>query len=76
MEAAGLDEQAAAAMQAQQQQMAMQQQNYNSESDEEQYEVDAFSDDPALANQHAGWIKWFCSLEGHEFLVEVDNEFI
>lgn len=54
----------------------MQQQNYNSESDEDQYEIDGFSDDPALQNQQNGWIKWFCSLEGHEFLVEVDNEFI
>jgi len=26
------------------------QQNYNSESDEEQYEIDGFSDDPALQN--------------------------
>ena len=23
-----------------------------------------------------GWIQWFCSLEGHEFLVEVDLEYI
>lgn len=23
-----------------------------------------------------GWIQWFCSLEGHEFMVEVDEEFI
>ena len=22
------------------------------------------------------WIQWFCSLEGHEFLVEIDDEFI
>lgn len=75
MEAGGLDEQAAA-MQAQQQQQMQMQQNYNSESDEDQYEIDGFSDDPALQNQQNGWIKWFCSLEGHEFLVEVDNEFI
>ena len=54
----------------------MQQQNYNSESDEEHYEIDGFSDDPALANHQNGWIKWFCQLEGHEFLVEVDNDFI
>lgn len=76
MEAAGLDEQAAAMQAQQQQQMQMQQQNYNSESDEEQYEIDGFSDDPALQNQQAGWIKWFVGLEGHEFLVEVDNDFI
>jgi hypothetical protein len=23
-----------------------------------------------------GWIQWFCSLEGHEFLVEIDEDFI
>ena len=52
------------------------QQNYNSESDEDQYEIDGFSDDPNMQNQQTGWIKWFCTLEGHEFLVEVDNDFI
>lgn len=29
-----------------------------------------------MANQKVGWIKWFCSLEGHEFLVEIDVEYI
>jgi casein kinase II subunit beta len=24
----------------------------------------------------AGWIHWYCTLEGHEYLVEVDEEFI
>jgi casein kinase II subunit beta len=23
-----------------------------------------------------GWIKWFCELEGHEYMVQVDEEFI
>jgi casein kinase II subunit beta len=23
-----------------------------------------------------GWIKWFCTLDGHDFLVEVDEDFI
>ena len=23
-----------------------------------------------------GWINWFCALEGHEFLVEIDEDFI
>lgn len=32
------------------------QQNYNSESDEEQYEVDGFSDDPNNVNAQIGWI--------------------
>ncbi len=56
-------------MMAQQQQ----QQNYNSESDEEQYEVEGqFSEEGGAALM--GWIQWFCSLEGHEFMV--DEEFI
>lgn len=24
----------------------------------------------------AGWIGWFCDLEGHEFFVEIDEEYI
>ena len=55
---------------------AAQQQQYNSESDEEQFENDGYSDDPAMGNQQIGWIKWFCSLEGHEFLVEIDTDYI
>jgi len=27
-------------------------------------------------NNSMGWIQWFCSLEGHEFLIEVEDEFI
>ena len=23
-----------------------------------------------------GWITWFCEIEGHEFFVEVDEDFI
>jgi casein kinase II subunit beta len=23
-----------------------------------------------------GWIRWFCSLEGHEYMVEVDEAYI
>ena len=59
MEAAGFDEHAAAMQggqpaggggQAQEQQIPAMQQNYNSESDEDQYEIDGFSDDPAMQN--------------------------
>ncbi|CAG9328714.1 unnamed protein product [Blepharisma stoltei] len=37
------------------------------ESDGAEYEEELSTD---------GWIQWFCSLEGHEFFVEVDEEFI
>ena len=23
-----------------------------------------------------GWIQWFCSLDGHEYMVEVDDSFV
>lgn len=52
------------------------QQNYNSESDEEQYEVDGFSDEPTNPHAQIGWIQWFCALEGHEFLCDIDEDFI
>ena len=46
---------------------------YNSDSGEENVDIDAISDD---AGAQIGWIKWFCSLEGHEFLAEIDEDFI
>ena len=30
------------------------------------------SDDESLG----GWVNWFCEIEGHEFFVEVDEDFI
>ena len=30
------------------------------------------SDDESLG----GWVNWFCEIEGHEFVVEVDEDFI
>ena len=33
----------------------------------EPYEEDESSD---------GWISWFCELEGHDFFVEVDEDYI
>ena len=70
-----MDEQA---LQHQQMMLAQQQQQqnqYNSESDEELQDDGNFSDDP-VNSAMMGWIQWFCSLEGHEFMVEVDVEFI
>lgn len=46
---------------------------YNSDSGEEHVDIDAMSDD---AGAQVSWIKWFCSLEGHEFLIEIDEDFI
>lgn len=45
---------------------------YDSESAEENVDIEALSEEEGAA----GWVQWFCSLEGHEFLVEVDEEFI
>ena len=45
---------------------------YDSESAEENVDIDALSEEYA----QLGWIQWFCSLEGHEFLVEIEEEFI
>lgn len=49
-------------------------QAYNSDSGEEQVDIDGISDEMGAATM--GWIQWFCSLEGHEFLAEIDEEFI
>uniref|UniRef100_A0A0G4HXQ7 Casein kinase II subunit beta n=1 Tax=Chromera velia CCMP2878 TaxID=1169474 RepID=A0A0G4HXQ7_9ALVE len=34
------------------------------------------SDEDEDASIGPGWIQWFCSLEGHEFFCEVDEEFL
>lgn len=36
------------------------------------------SDDKELYNDMSdgGWIQWFCQIEGNEFFVEIDEEFI
>ena len=47
---------------------------YNSDSGEEHVDIDAISDEMGAATM--GWIQWFCSLEGHEFLAEIDEEYI
>lgn len=40
----------------------------NADSSSEHLEVEGVTE--------GGWIQWFCSLEGNEFLVEVEEEFI
>ena len=68
-------EAAALAQHEHEQQLAAQQQQYNSESDEEQYELDGYSDEPGY-HKAMTWIQWFCSIDGHEFLAEIDPQFI
>jgi len=47
---------------------------YNSDSGDDNVDLDAMSEEAGAAQLN--WIKWFCALEGHEFLVEIDDEFI
>lgn len=54
--------------------MEEQQMAYNSDSGEEQVDIEGISDDINMVSM--GWISWFCSLEGHEHLVEIEEDFI
>ena len=55
---------------------------YNSDSGD--FQIDDMSDEVARGagddsygqKEATGWISWFCSLEGHEYLAEVDEAFI
>ena len=49
-------------------------QAYNSDSGEDNVDIEAISDE--LGAGQMGWIQWFCSLEGHEFLVDIDEDFL
>jgi len=55
---------------------------FDGDSDNGDYQVDDLSDESGIINNRdvpsddRGWIKWFSSLEGHEFIVEVDEEYI
>jgi hypothetical protein len=56
---------------------------YNSDSGgEEQVDIDGLSEEMnggvgnGNVGSHSGWIQWFCSLDGHEFLIDIDEEFI
>ena len=48
-------------------------QQYNSD-DSEEFDFDGLSEGQIPGQ--LPWIQWFCSLEGHEFLAEVDEGFI
>jgi hypothetical protein len=45
----------------------------NNASDDSNVDFDNISDDDSAPN---GWVKWFCTLEGHDFLVEVEEEYM
>lgn len=53
---------------------------YNSDSGDGDFKIDEMSDDIGRpggdGSNNMGWIQWFCQLEGHEYMVEVDDTFI
>lgn len=57
---------------------------YNSDSGDGDFQMDDISDDNAARGgadgdgdgAPVGWIRWFTSLEGHEYMVEVDEDYI
>lgn len=57
----------------------------NCESGGGDFQMDDMSDDSGnpgpsgadnMESSAGGWIHWFCSLEGHEYMVEVDEDYI
>jgi len=44
--------------------------------DEDEIKNDSGDDDVYSDLSEGGWISWFCQLEGNEFLIEVDEDFI
>ena len=55
---------------------------YNSDSGDGEFPMDDPSDEDPVnpANDDAegtnGWIGWFCALDGHEYMIEVDEAYI
>jgi len=59
--------------------------DFNSDSGEGEFQMDDGSDEPRGGRggngaddegSSNGWIQWFCTLEGHEYMVEVDYDYI
>lgn len=57
---------------------------YNSDSGDGDFQMDDITDDQTQKRGNdmdaesgvMGWIQWFCSLEGHEYMVEVEEAYI
>lgn len=48
---------------------------YNSDSGEENVDIDALSQEMS-GQPPQGWIQWYCTLEGNEFLLQIEPEYI
>ena len=52
---------------------------YNSDSGENDFPMDDVTDEGNGADDKDtvhNWINWFCTLDGHEYMVDIDPEFI
>ena len=58
---------------------------YNSDSGDGDFPMEEISDENAARGgshdgddegSHLGWIRWFCALDGHEYMVEVDESYM
>ena len=49
----------------------------NSDMDNQEISQNDSDDNPAYnCYSDGGWIQWFCQLEGNEFFVEIDEEYL
>jgi len=52
---------------------------FNSDSENGEFQMDDMSDEGAKGAGdgdepgNVGWIQWYCSLEGHEYMIEVEE---
>lgn len=55
---------------------------YNSDSGDGDFQMDDMTHDPNRGEMEGesgaatGWISWFCGLEGHEYMIDVDEAYI
>ena len=48
---------------------------YNSDSNEEQVDIDQLSEE-MHGPQVSGWIQWYTQVEGNQFFLQIDQEYI